>query len=147
MCLQWAHVLYSVVRTWQSNPPISHYNSLCNEFSSVWSIFVYNMNYSWIVEEEILIIWTMLKYAPGNNQYWAMLVKFDAQGNNAWQRSTDNQSNVLTHDCTKPTCIYSYVYVQVLCPGFYYIKIPYTGSWTWKNVKKNIFSNSNLVYP
>jgi len=29
------HVLYS-------NPPISQLNSLCNEFTSVWPMFVYN---------------------------------------------------------------------------------------------------------
>ena len=42
MCIQWTHVLYSVVITRQSNPPISQFNSLCNEFTSVWSMFVYN---------------------------------------------------------------------------------------------------------
>ena len=44
VCIQWIHVLYSVVIiviTWQSDPPISQFNSLCNEFS-VWSLFVYN---------------------------------------------------------------------------------------------------------
>jgi len=42
MCLQWTRVLYSVVITRQSNPPISQFNSPCNEFTSVWSMFVYN---------------------------------------------------------------------------------------------------------
>ena len=42
MCLQWTCVLYSIVITRQSNPPISQFNSLCNEFTSVWSMFVYN---------------------------------------------------------------------------------------------------------
>jgi len=42
MCLQWTRVPYSVVITWQSNPPISKFNSPCNEFTSVWSMFVYN---------------------------------------------------------------------------------------------------------
>ena len=42
MCIQWTHVLYSVVITLQSNPPISQFNSLCNEFLSVWTMFVYN---------------------------------------------------------------------------------------------------------
>ena len=41
MCIQWTRFLYSVI-TWQSNPPISQFNSLCNEFKSVWSMFVYN---------------------------------------------------------------------------------------------------------
>ena len=39
MCIQWARVLYSVVITWHSNPPISQFNSPCNEFTSVWSMF------------------------------------------------------------------------------------------------------------
>ena len=42
MCIQWARVLYSVVITQQSNPPISQFNSPCNEFTSFWSMFVYN---------------------------------------------------------------------------------------------------------
>ena len=42
MCIQWTRALYSVVITWQSNPPISQFNSSCNEFPSVWSMFVYN---------------------------------------------------------------------------------------------------------
>jgi len=39
---KWTRVLYSVVITWQSNQPISQYNSPCNEFTSDWSMFVYN---------------------------------------------------------------------------------------------------------
>ena len=35
-------VLYSVVITQQSNLPISQFNSPCNEFTSVWSMFLYN---------------------------------------------------------------------------------------------------------
>jgi len=35
-------VIYSVAITGQSNPPISQFNSLCNEYTSVWSMFVYN---------------------------------------------------------------------------------------------------------
>jgi len=42
MCIQWTCIIYSVVITWQSNPPISRFNSLCNKFTSVWSMFVYN---------------------------------------------------------------------------------------------------------
>ena len=42
MCMQLTRVLYSVVLTRQSNPPISQFNSPCNEFTSVWSMFVYN---------------------------------------------------------------------------------------------------------
>ena len=34
--------VYSVVTTCQSNPPFSQFNSLCNEFMSIWSMFVYN---------------------------------------------------------------------------------------------------------
>ena len=43
MCIQWTRVLYVVI-TWQSIPPISNFNSPCNEFTSVWSMFVYNNN-------------------------------------------------------------------------------------------------------
>ena len=42
MCIQWTPVLNSVVLTGQSNPPISQFNTPCNEFTSVWSMFVYN---------------------------------------------------------------------------------------------------------
>ena len=35
-------VLYSVVMTRQSNTPILQFNSPCNEFTSFWSMFVYN---------------------------------------------------------------------------------------------------------
>jgi len=42
MCVQWTRVLYSVVITGQSNPPISQFNSTCNGFMSVWSMFVYS---------------------------------------------------------------------------------------------------------
>ena len=42
MCIQWTWVLYSVVITWQSNPPIPQFNSPCNEFTSLWSMLVYN---------------------------------------------------------------------------------------------------------
>ena len=44
MCIQWTRVLYSVVITRQSNPPIAQFNSLCNEFWSVLSMFVYNIH-------------------------------------------------------------------------------------------------------
>jgi len=40
MCIQWTRVLYSAVITRQSNPPIQQFNSLCNEFMSVRSMFV-----------------------------------------------------------------------------------------------------------
>ena len=49
MYIQWTRVLYSVVLTRQSNPPISHFNSPCNEFKSVWSMFVYNTSYTSVV--------------------------------------------------------------------------------------------------
>ena len=42
MCLQWTRVLYSIVIPQQSNPPISQFNSPNNEFTSGWSMFVYN---------------------------------------------------------------------------------------------------------
>ena len=43
MCIQWTWVLYSVVKTWQSNSPISQFNSLCNEFTSVWPLCLYTI--------------------------------------------------------------------------------------------------------
>ena len=42
-CIQWTRVLYSLVITWQSNPPISQFNCLCNEFTNFWSMFIYNI--------------------------------------------------------------------------------------------------------
>ena len=42
MCIQWTWALYSVVIPWQTNPPISQFKNPCNEFTSVWSMFVYN---------------------------------------------------------------------------------------------------------
>jgi len=42
MCIQWTCVLYSVVITRQSNPPISQFRRPCNEFTSVWPVFTYN---------------------------------------------------------------------------------------------------------
>ena len=42
MCIQWTQVLYSGVITGHSNLPISQFNSLCNECTSGWSMFVYN---------------------------------------------------------------------------------------------------------
>jgi len=44
MCIQWTQVLYSVVITQQSNPPISQFNRWCNDFTSVLSMFVYMYN-------------------------------------------------------------------------------------------------------
>ena len=62
MCIQYTRVLYFVVRTRQSNLPISHFNSLCLMNSrvsgqclytisstSVWSIFVYNIKHDCLV--------------------------------------------------------------------------------------------------
>ena len=46
MCISWTRVLYSVVITWQSNPPVSQFFSLWNVFKSVWSMFVYNTSCS-----------------------------------------------------------------------------------------------------
>jgi len=43
MFIQWTRVLCSVVITQQSNAPISQFNSLCNEFTSVRPMFVYNI--------------------------------------------------------------------------------------------------------
>jgi len=35
MCIQWTRDKYSAVITQQSNPPISKFNNLCNEFASI----------------------------------------------------------------------------------------------------------------
>jgi len=43
MCTHWTWVLYYVVITRQSNP---QFNSPCNEFTSFWSMFVYNTVYN-----------------------------------------------------------------------------------------------------
>jgi len=46
MCIHWKRVLYSVVITQltrQSNPPISQFNSPCNEITSVWSMFPFSI--------------------------------------------------------------------------------------------------------
>ena len=49
MCIQWTRVLYSGVLTRHSNPSISKFSRPCNEFTSVWSLFVYNtMNVSFV---------------------------------------------------------------------------------------------------
>ena len=42
-CVYNWHMFYTLfVITWQSNPPVSQFNCPCNEFTSVWSMFVYN---------------------------------------------------------------------------------------------------------
>ena len=41
-CVYSGHVFSNVI-TWQYNPPISQFNSPCNEFASVRSIFVYTI--------------------------------------------------------------------------------------------------------
>jgi len=42
MFIQWTRVIYSVVISQQSNPPITQFSRQCNEFTSVWSMFSYN---------------------------------------------------------------------------------------------------------
>ena len=45
-CVYNVHVFYTrFVITQQSNPPISHFNSPCNEFRSFGSMFVYNTHF------------------------------------------------------------------------------------------------------
>ena len=51
MCIQWTRVLYYVVITQQSNSPISQFNSLCNEFMIVWSMFVLYNNWQSIISD------------------------------------------------------------------------------------------------
>ena len=42
ICIQCTRVLHSLVITLQYNPPISQFHGPCNEFTSVWSMFLYN---------------------------------------------------------------------------------------------------------
>jgi len=44
MCIQWSRdeIIFSVVITQQFNPPIYQFNSRCNEFMGVWSVFTCN---------------------------------------------------------------------------------------------------------
>ena len=42
--------------TWQSNPPSSQFNGLCNEFMSVWSMFVYNTSIQIAVRMQWLVV-------------------------------------------------------------------------------------------
>ena len=60
MCIQWTHVIFSVVIIWQSNAPISQFNSLCNEFTSVWSMFVYN-------NKSVIAVWRRCCRYVGKN--------------------------------------------------------------------------------
>jgi len=54
MCIQWTRVLYSVVITQQSNPPISQFISPCNDFTSVWSMCVYNARSLYNIDSVVL---------------------------------------------------------------------------------------------
>jgi len=42
MGIQWTRHIHSVVITRQSNQPVSKFNRLCNEITSVWSMFPCN---------------------------------------------------------------------------------------------------------
>jgi len=54
MCIYWARDIYFVVITQQSNPPISQFDSLCNEFTSDWSMFVYKTSVHFYVKKLLL---------------------------------------------------------------------------------------------
>ena len=60
MCIQRTRVIYSVVITRPCNLPISEFNSPCNEFTSVWSMFAYNSNVNFEIEynsnDKIIVI-------------------------------------------------------------------------------------------
>ena len=56
MCIQWTRVLYSGVTTRHSNPHISQFNSPCNEFMSVWSMFEYNTKCGMFVDTRYINI-------------------------------------------------------------------------------------------
>ena len=72
MCIQWTQALYSVVITRQSNSPISQFNSLCNEFTSFWSMFIYNTKVSNKVTSNCFILCTNKAY----NYYFYPLCMF-----------------------------------------------------------------------
>ena len=59
-------VLYSVVITRQSNPPISQFNSMCNEFTSVWSMFVYNTRIACVPDPCTQMYYYTVVCDPGN---------------------------------------------------------------------------------
>ena len=46
--------VYSVVITGQSNPPISQFNSPCNDFTSFWSMFVYNTDIYFVINDWVM---------------------------------------------------------------------------------------------
>jgi len=47
MCTQWTLARNSVVTTRQSNSPISKFSRMCHAFTSVWSVFMQYLVYSY----------------------------------------------------------------------------------------------------
>ena len=54
-------ILYSVVITWQSNPPISHFNSLCYEVSGQCSYTIYITK--WDLGSNLQHVWYLRVFA------------------------------------------------------------------------------------
>ena len=73
MCIHWTRVLYSVVITQQSNPPISQFNSLYNEFTSFWSMFIYNTHVTPYVIKSINIL-TIPLFKISSYDWWQIFV-------------------------------------------------------------------------
>ena len=77
MCLLWTRVLYSIVKTRQSNPPISQFNNPCNEFPSFWSMFEYNTIHTNLTVAFVLSLFIILLHIyalqrSGLGLYWSM---------------------------------------------------------------------------
>jgi len=86
MFIQWQKDIYSVVITKQSNPPISKFSRLCNEFMSLWSMFlcsrlcnefmsVWSMFPCSRLCNEFMSVWSMFPYSRLCNEFmsvWSM---------------------------------------------------------------------------
>ena len=61
MCIQWKRVLYSVVITWQSNPPISQFNSPCNAVSGQ-SLYTINSHQNILFKKNGVHVFTVWRF-------------------------------------------------------------------------------------
>ena len=70
MCIQWTRVLYSVVVVRPSNPTVSEFSRPWNEYTSVWSMFPYNISLSkvytchWFCD---IHMWTVCYFFDGSS--------------------------------------------------------------------------------
>ena len=88
---EWTCVLYSVVITRQSNPPISLINSPCNEFMSIWSMF-WIQYFSWFLRDTS--DWINFSLALENCHFIALRVK-----QKSWYTVTTEINNCTTLWC------------------------------------------------